>query len=99
MTPEAYNAIRGHAFSIMVMDLVRKWHKAGDERITMWSLSNHIAEQYTMDKHDRQQLYYRIKGCIRGLVNSGYLTSRMEYIAEKNVTVKILTPCSETSER
>jgi hypothetical protein len=98
MTPERYNAIRGYAFAVMVMDLIRQWHANGIE-VNMWKLTKHIAADYKLDKGEHDRLYHRMKRCIRGLKASGSITTESRWIPEQNIHTKIITPCSATSEK
>ena len=96
MTPERYNAIRGYAFAVMVMDLIRAWH-AEQREVTMWTLTKDIAQSYGLGKDQHDKLYRRVISCVRGLKASGSITTESRWIPERNIHIKLITPCSETS--
>jgi len=102
MKPEDYNRLRGQSLTIMVMDIVREKHAAGEE-VSAWGITKLTAERYQLTITQRKQLRERIYDLVRSLEASGLITCERRWNARTNGYIKLITPatpapsCSETS--
>lgn len=91
LTPEAYNALRGQALTVLIMDTVRERTTTG-EQLTMRTLAKQLADRYQLQNElPRRQLYHRVRATVRQLSNAGLLHTQKGWNPKHQVNITIIT--------